>query len=1126
MQIRGVSATDMATGSRHRYDPEQFDVIAIASNPDWEEDASGVPFSGQSGDKFKNILGAAGIDSDRVYVTYAVKCKPPQGRRPSAKEYEACREHLRDELASINPKFIVLMGSEALRLFRLGAMGGINAIHGKVFRRKLAGWEEDGDPAWNVMATFSPLQFSYRPSEALEARCVEDWKLISRKGTGAKNVHRAEYRVADTLAKVREMVDELKAVSWFAFDSESCALNTRRMPMLCASFSLGYGKNWILPIRRHVDSNPAAYEWNGRVLQNLLMEDRGFQFKDHWSKDELLQVSAMLREAMEDPSIGKAAHNIKYDLQVFRWWLGIQLKGFMFDTMCMKHLLDEVPPSDLETLADFEFGVGDYCLAPSTRVLTQDLQWITLQAVKVGDKLIGIEENTSNNQRRRIQPSTVETITHLTQPCYQITLEDGRQVISSAKHRWLARPLTGNNTWSWKTTESLANPWHKSYVGGYQIAHFCNTWNTETTFEAGWLAGFFDGEGYVSKYHVCAAQKSGQTLEQAKQFLTKLSFPFRDYPKGEGLRELAISSENERLRFLGSVRPNRLIKNYTECLFNRGFQRKGCKIQTIEYIGEQAVIGLQTSTRTFIAEGLVSHNSSEKRAITGQGEKLLNTYDRVPDEILWPYAATDAECCYRLCEIYYNRMQQKPHLWQLYCEEKEPSLWTLYRAEWHGSPIDFTVANSLEKEYKAKQVELEEKFARHVPRQFLLDKKNKLKEKHPNTDVEEVAFNPMSPNDVRDVLIKLGFKGEIEDMYATTSYNTSKDILLDLKDKQNCELAGWVLDYRTNKKMLSTYIDRVREDVDFDGRVRYSWFPNTASGRNTCRFLHQIPRSEKDRVKAGKPVLRDMFVVRPGYTYVYLDYSQIELRVIALLAREQTMLRFFEEGVDIHRETAARLLGCKPEEINDHNRQLGKIVNFGVGYGSKGYQIIRKGTWEDAKGNKRPVTREMFNAGMAGFKQLFPYLSDYLQVVPQYARMNGGTLRTVFGMERRLGTALNHGQQDKREAAEREAVNFMVQATANQVTVRTSIMIDNMLQTFIEQGQLVEDDVVMVNTVHDSLAYEVKDELVPWFTETLKAVAERKVPELTGFGLYADGYSFPCNIGVGSNWTQAELASK
>jgi DNA polymerase-1 len=402
-----------------------------------------------------------------------------------------------------------------------------------------------------------------------------------------------------------------------------------------------------------------------------------------------------------------------------------------------------------------------------------------------------------------------------------------------------------------------------------------------------------------------------------------------------------------------------------------------------------------------------------------------------------------------------------------------------------------------------------------MEKEYLNRQKNLLgKMRHESGNPE---FNPMSPPQVVEALCILGHGDKISDPMKPTKYNTSKEILGEIEHE--VPLAAKILEYRTNRKILSTYVDAVRAGIDYDGRYRTAFnLHGTDSGRLSCSFLHQIPRTDMARYKKKLPVLRDMFITRPGYKYVYGDYSQIELRILAILAQDLTMLGMFERGEDLHKAAAASVLGFEPDQINDFNRQLGKSVNFGLAYGSKGFQLIKKGEWEDFDGKKHPLTWSMFNTGMERFKNMFPELNAYLQNTPDQARMNGGALITPFGRARRFGTKLNQSHQASREAAEREAVNFTIQSPAAGITLRTVNIVDGWIQQLIEEGHLMEDDIIMVNTVHDSFAYEVKDHLVDWFKVVLQEAAQREFPEL-------DDHSFPCKIGVADNWTEAEMAA-
>jgi DNA polymerase I len=488
----------------------------------------------------------------------------------------------------------------------------------------------------------------------------------------------------------------------------------------------------------------------------------------------------------------------------------------------------------------------------------------------------------------------------------------------------------------------------------------------------------------------------------------------------------------------------------------------------------------------------VGSYSEELHKIVGKGKVLKNKYDSVPDDILYPYAATDAECCYRLVKLYYNQMQQKPNLWKLYCEETESLTHTLADAEWHGHYIDKKVLNILNSSYTKEQEDLLDEMVKDT----------------------FSGFNPSSSIHVRNALIQLGYETHIRDPKKATGYTTSREKLMEFKEE--LPLASNILNYRNVVKMRGTYLENVSKDIDKYDRVRYSWLIHgTESGRLSCRFYHQIPRVDSKR----KYNLRDMLAAPDGKVLVYFDYNQIELRVLAILAQDLELIQLFKDNKDVHRATASTILGWPEEEINDFNRQnCGKNVNFGLAYGSEGYRLVQTGRWEDRDGTRRSITWDMLNKGMDRFHSRFKGLSKYLSSVPDIARSNGGVYTTPFGRERRIGTKLNDKDKWTLKAAEREIVNFSIQSTAGAITCRTLNLVHNWIENWRDNG-LHPDDLFLVNTVHDSGMWEVKKDLAPWFIKQLKKAAERPIAEL-------DNSVYPCDIGVGQHWTESENDSK
>lgn len=486
----------------------------------------------------------------------------------------------------------------------------------------------------------------------------------------------------------------------------------------------------------------------------------------------------------------------------------------------------------------------------------------------------------------------------------------------------------------------------------------------------------------------------------------------------------------------------------------------------------------------------------EIKKITGKGKKLKYTYDYIPDRILYPYAALDAQNTYGLYKIYKSELDEKPHLWSLYNNEIEPAIRTFADAEWYGTKLDRNIIEALSDDYQQEREQL-------------------LSDMRAATFPE---FNPGSPDQVAKVVIDAGLGDRIVDKSKTSGYCTDKERLLKIRNELS--IADKIVKFRNINKMISTYLVNAKKDMDDNDRLRVTfWIHGTETGRPSCRFLHQIPRVDLQRTAAGKHNMREMFVCEDGRSLVYFDYSQIELRVLAEEAQDYEMMRLFADGEDIHVATAACMIGIPDEKVNSFNRQnCGKMVNFGLAYGSEGFQLLQKGEWEDEKGNRHPISWSMLQTGMRRFNERFSGVAEFLGTVPDIARRQGCVYVTRFGRERRIGDVLLERDRYTRKKAEREITNFSIQSPASSINIRTLNMVNGQLISWMENGSLVEGDIFLINTVHDSGTYDVANKYVGWFMKALKGIAERVVPEY--------GMSFPVDIGTGKSWAEAEADSK
>ena len=262
-----------------------------------------------------------------------------------------------------------------------------------------------------------------------------------------------------------------------------------------------------------------------------------------------------------------------------------------------------------------------YCVTPETKILTSDLRWVCAKDIKQGDTLIGFDENPPKRYgQRKFKKSVVEDVGRITRPCYKVTLEDGKEVTCSAEHRWLV--FTAGSRTEWKETKDL-KPTDRIYK-------VCDVWENKRDYETGYLSSAFDGEGCLTYANgkiqqINFAQRDNVMLDNVKEYLQNKGFKFSannyDKKKAEEGKDivyklLVLGGRRECLRFLGEIRPERLLTRFDpdnlgtlRCHNAEGFVHP--RVTNREYVGEKEVIPIRTSTRTYVAEGLASHNCLE-----------------------------------------------------------------------------------------------------------------------------------------------------------------------------------------------------------------------------------------------------------------------------------------------------------------------------------------------------------------------------------------------------------------------------------------------------------------------------------------------------------------------------------
>jgi hypothetical protein len=258
---------------------------------------------------------------------------------------------------------------------------------------------------------------------------------------------------------------------------------------------------------------------------------------------------------------------------------------------------------------------GGHCLAPGTRVLTGDLRWVPIETLHPGDILFGFDEfRIPREKSRRFRNSIVEATETIQLPCYDLRFDDGTKVRCSFDHQWLVK--NSDEVQHWVSTEELRSGARRSS----SVYKPLSVWKEDLSRDAGYLAGVFDGEGWIDGEKKRAIHKAGfaqadnELLRHATAALTERGIVFKKrvartgYPKKPVTQVVIQTSKANLARFLGGIRPHRLLSGFNADRFGNLECGNTVKVLEKKSCGVQEVIAVQTSTRTFIAEGMASHN--------------------------------------------------------------------------------------------------------------------------------------------------------------------------------------------------------------------------------------------------------------------------------------------------------------------------------------------------------------------------------------------------------------------------------------------------------------------------------------------------------------------------------------
>ena len=430
-----------------------------------------------------------------------------------------------------------------------------------------------------------------------------------------------------------------------------------------------------------------------------------------------------------------------------------------------------------------------------------------------------------------------------------------------------------------------------------------------------------------------------------------------------------------------------------------------------------------------------------------------------------------------------------------------------------GTVVSDQLMNKVEKPLEKILAEMENKGAL-IDADYL---KKLSEEKHKELDGLEKKiwklageeFNINSPKQVGEVLfVKLGLGGVKPKKTATGAYSTNVSQLVKLKGTH--PIVDEIMEHREISKLVSTYIDALPKLADKENRLhtRFDSF-GAATGRLSSQNpnLQNIPK----KTERGREV-RKAFVADRGYKLVDFDYSQIDLRVAAILSGDKNLIEIFQKGGDAHASAAVKVFGVKPEEVTAEMRRKIKVINFGVLYGM-GINALRQNL-----GGTREEAQKFYDEYFKNFSGL----KDYIERTKKFARENGWT-ETLFGRRRyfpEISSRLEYLQKE----AERMAVNMPIQGTSADFIKLAMVRVDKAL----EENKL-KDKVFMLLQIHDELLFEIKEEVVvkaiPIIKEAMESVYPLKGKEVE---LVAEQYKkinlpnipVEVNVEIGDNWEE------
>ena len=463
----------------------------------------------------------------------------------------------------------------------------------------------------------------------------------------------------------------------------------------------------------------------------------------------------------------------------------------------------------------------------------------------------------------------------------------------------------------------------------------------------------------------------------------------------------------------------------------------------------------------------LGHTTITFQDVAGKGARQL-TFNQVPLELAGPYAAEDADITLRLHQALQGRLEKTPSVQPVLADIEIPLVPVLAKIERQGALVDAALLGIQSQELGVKLAQLEREAF----------------------EIAGEEFNLGSPKQLGVILYdKLGMP--VLSKTAKGQASTAEAVLAELAE-QDYPLPRVLMQYRSLSKLKSTYTDRLPEQINpRTGRIHTSYQQAVAA---TGRLSSSDPNLQNIPIRTAEGRrIRQAFVASPGYRLLAADYSQIELRIMAHLAKDEGLLHAFRNDLDVHRATAAEVFGVDLAAVTNDQRRSAKAINFGLIYGMSAFGLAKQ------IGVDRKQSQDYIDRYFARYPGVLAYME---RTRAQAAEQ--GFVETLFGRRLYLPD-INAKNQALRKGAERTAINAPMQGTAADIIKRAMVAVDNWLD---ESGL----DARVILQVHDELVLEVREDLVEQVKIDIRPymsnAAQLDVPLLV-------------EVGVGDNWDEA-----